>query len=354
MANMNIRTPRFYIDRVNYLLNRGIGSSHFKIESTDASDNTVGMNAGFDNLELFDMKPLNQVTFDTNANRQDHVIISIDDRFGSRKTNFVAILNHNMHSANAKVRISHDNSTEGNVQNDDLTGATAIANVTQVTNADNISSNIITPDSDGHTIVTFDEIASRFIGIQFEGSRNEDDSGAGDYFDGSNDLAIGCILVGEFYDMPHSPDLAVKRSIKYDKQKIQESVGGQRYSNMSSFGRTLTSTGSRSPFHTYDDSSSGSPEVYGGRITYDMKFSYLASDKIMPSTYNVINQGDDTVVSDIWNLTHGSHTPFIFTQDKTSTNESDYLFARFAQDRLDMTQVAPDVFDISMKIEEEF
>tara|TARA_R110002020_G_scaffold237025_4_gene449306 strand:+ start:215 stop:1315 length:1101 start_codon:yes stop_codon:yes gene_type:complete len=366
MANMNIRTPRFYIDRVNYLLNRGIGSSHFKIESTNASDNTVGMNAGFDNLELFDMKPLNQVTFDTNsssAKRQDHVIISIDDRFGSRKTNFVAILNHNMHSANSKFKIVFDASTESHVQAENFPDANRVQ-ATQVFNgavaddsvndADGNAHKIITPSADGHTIITFDEISARFIGIQFEGSRNSGDSGAGNYFDGSNDLAIGCILVGEFYDMPHSPDLAIKRSIKYDKQKIQESLGGQRYSNITSFGRTLTSTGSKSPFHTYDDSSSGFPEVYGGRITYDMKFSYLSSDKIMPTTYNVANQGDDTVVSDIWNLTHGNHTPFIFTQDGTSTSESDYLFARFAQNSLDMTQVAPDVFDISMKIEEEF
>jgi len=74
----------------------------------------------------------------------------------------------------------------------------------------------------------------------------------------------------------------------------------------------------------------------------------------MPSTYDIQTQADDTVVSDIWNYTHGSHIPFIFTQDGTSTDESDYLFARFAQDSLSMTQVAPDVFDVSMKIEEEF
>jgi hypothetical protein len=30
------------------------------------------------------------------------------------------------------------------------------------------------------------------------------------------------------------------------------------------------------------------------------------------------------------------------------------MFARFAQNSLDMTQVAPDVFNISMRIEEEF
>ena len=85
-----------------------------------------------------------------------------------------------------------------------------------------------------------------------------------------------------------------------------------------------------------------------------MKFSYMSSDKIMPSAYDVTVGSSETVVEDVWNKTNGSHLPFIFTQDNSSTDESDYMFARFAQNSLNMTQVAPDVFDISMKIEEEF
>jgi hypothetical protein len=46
--------------------------------------------------------------------------------------------------------------------------------------------------------------------------------------------------------------------------------------------------------------------------------------------------------------------PFIFTSDGSSTAESDYLFARFGQNSLDMSQVALDTFNVSMKIEEEF
>ena len=53
-------------------------------------------------------------------------------------------------------------------------------------------------------------------------------------------------------------------------------------------------------------------------------------------------------------MTNGSHIPFVFTTDGTSTSESDYLFARFGQNSFDMTQVAPDVFNVSMRIEEEF
>ena len=74
----------------------------------------------------------------------------------------------------------------------------------------------------------------------------------------------------------------------------------------------------------------------------------------MPSDYKSEVSGSDTVVADVWNRTSGNLLPFIFTTDGSSTEESDYLFARFAQNNLDMTQVAPDVFNTSMKIEEEF
>ena len=67
-----------------------------------------------------------------------------------------------------------------------------------------------------------------------------------------------------------------------------------------------------------------------------------------------IDRDDDAVIEDVWNMTNGRHLPFVFTTDGTSTAESDYLFARFGQDSFNMTQVAPDVFDVSMKIEEDF
>ncbi len=74
----------------------------------------------------------------------------------------------------------------------------------------------------------------------------------------------------------------------------------------------------------------------------------------MPTKYNEFQPNEEAIIEDLWNKTNGRHTPFIFTQDGTSSDYSDYLFARFKQDKLDMTQVAPDVFNVSMRIEEEF
>tara|TARA_R100001463_G_scaffold6723_1_gene21785 strand:+ start:8854 stop:9891 length:1038 start_codon:yes stop_codon:yes gene_type:complete len=345
MANLNIRTPRFYVDRINYILNRGrtIAQS-CEIQATNTGANKVGLKSGSEVADLIDMRPLNQAVFDTSASTDamaDTVITRFDFAFGSYVTNFVAILNHNMTSADAKFSIGYG--TEAQVETIGFTGGTVVTPSVVLNGTQN--SNIVTPQSDGHTLVTFDSAGSSDWGIQFQGSNSGN-------FDDSNDLKIGCILIGEMYNMPVSPDLNVTRSIIFDKQNMQESLGGQRFSNLSSVGKRYISEQSKSPFHNY--TSNGARGFYGGRMSYDMKFSYLNSSDIMPDDYSSFN--DNSVVDDLWNATHGSHIPFIFTQDGSAgtPSESDFLFARFAQDSLKMNQVAPDVFDVSMKIEEEF
>ena len=304
--------------------------------------------------ELFDLKPMNQCSWDTHSSGtlvDDHVVINMDTG-GGFNVDFIAILNHNMHSSDAKLKIGHS-ATEANVNNADanLTSATNAANVTEVINAGGITNNVITPEADGSTIVTFDASSNRYWYIQFEGSGGlANDAGGTQEFDGTTPLKVGCVIFGEFYDAPHAPDLSLKRSIVYDGVNVQESAGGQRYGNATNRGRRFVGTGNQTPFVR----ASQSYYVYGGRMAYDMNFSYLSSDDVMPSDYKSEVSASDTVVADVWNRTSGNLLPFIFTSDGSSTAESDYLFARFAQDSLDMSQVALDTFNISMRIEEEF
>ena len=78
----------------------------------------------------------------------------------------------------------------------------------------------------------------------------------------------------------------------------------------------------------------------------------------MPDEYDTWNVSDDSVVEDVWNHTNGPHLPFIFSIDNSTGEEGDnaetqHMFARFGQQSLDMTQVANDIWNISMRIEEE-
>jgi len=343
MANMNISTPRFYPDIVNFLMSRGLGQDgNFDVIT---GSNLIGVQTGSE-AELFDMRPLNKVDFNTSAATSDHVLVNIDTQSTSTKKSFVAILNHNMASADAKVLIKASN-TESYVQAVNMGSATSMVNPVQVVNADAIGSSIVIPATDGSTIVRFDESALRYWGIQFEGNSSNTFS--------STDLFVGCILIGEYYDMPHAPDLNVTRMISYNRlNDLQESHGGQRFSNLKSYGRTAEST-SKSPFTT----ASNGYDSQGGRLIYDMNFSFINSTDLMPDEYDIIAD-DDNFVDDVWNKTNGNHIPFIFSIDKDSEGdnadnaESEHIFGRFANNSLDMQQVAPNVFNVSLTVEEEF
>jgi hypothetical protein len=159
-------------------------------------------------------------------------------------------------------------------------------------------------------------------------------------------------MIGEYYEMPHAPDMNITRIISYNRMNdLQESHGGQRFSNLKSFGRTAGST-SKSPFTT----ASNGYESQGGRLIYDMNFSFLDSSDLMPDEYDII-AADDNFVDDVWNMTNGNHIPFIFSIDKSSEGdnaESEHIFGRFANNSLDMAQVAPNVFNVKLTVEEEF
>jgi hypothetical protein len=363
MANQSIRTPRFYIDEISYLLSRGVAQNgEFDVTATHAGNTFMGTFTTGSEPELFDMKPLNKCTFDTSADTDGHVLITIDTQSATSKKSYIAILNHNLVSSVGKIRISAGDiasdviAVDGaNADTADITWAndtlTEVVNADTTTAATDDKSVVIEPAANGTTIVTFPETGLRYWGIQFEG--NTTNTGvATDGTWGSTDLFVGGIMIGEYFDMPHAPDLSVKRSIAFDSVSVQESVGGQRYSNMASHGRQATLT-TRSPFVT----GSYQQNIYGGRLSFDMSFSYLASTDVMPDEYGSIQDTDDAVIEDVWNKTNGPHLPFIFSVDKDSAGdnaESEHIFARFAQNSIDMSQVALDTFNVSMKIEEEF
>ena len=359
MAKMDVFTPRFYTDQINYQLSRGAAQNgNFDVTATGGV--FQGLQTGTE-AELFDMNPLNKVDFDTSANNTDHVLVTIDTG-GTVKVSYVAILNHNLATAVGKIRIfAGDEATDvtavdgGNADTGDIAWAdntvTEVVNGDTTTAASDDKSVVIEPATDGSTIVRFAEQSNRYWGIQFEGNTTNTGVATNGTW-GSTDLFLGCLMIGEVYDAPMSSDLSLTRSIVFDKVNVQESIGGKRYSNMVSSGRTETST-TNSPFSVASEQG----HVHGGRIIYDLSWSYLASSDLMPAEYDSISSTDDSVVGDLWNKTNGPALPFIFSCDKDSEGndaESEHIFARFAQNSLSMNQVAYKLWSINFKIEEEF
>ena len=342
MANMNIATPRFYTDLISYNIARGVSQNgNYDIQATNSGSNLVGIGSGGGvEMDLFDLRPLNQVTLNTSrtaTEQADHVVITLD-MLGNHTINYIAILNHNINTATAKIRVSASD-TKAHVEAVDFGSATAINSVSEIVNADNISSNVITPAADGSTIFTFTGSHLRYWGIQLEGY-------AGNF--SSTALKIGSIMVGRYYDMPLAPDLNIKRSIQYDKTRIQESLGGQKYASTSSLGRV-----SGSPFSL----GSNQYAMHGGRLGYDMNFSYLQNTDTMPDEYGSVEYTDTSFVGNVWNITDGNNRPFIFSVDNDSSGtdaESEHIFTRFNQDSLEMNQSAHNVFNIGISLLEEF
>ena len=342
MANMNIRTPRFYCDKISYLMSRGVAQNgEFDVVGGSGS---IAPESGTE-AELFDMNPLNLVTFDTTVNSgDDQVLVSIDTHSTATQKSFVAILNHNLNSCTGMVRIrASDDPAHMVINLGDATSYTP----SDIVNGD-VSAGFVKPDVDGSTIITFaaGEQNERYWGIQFEGSNSNK-------FHNSTKLTVGAIMIGEIFEMPHAPDMNITRMISYNRMNdLQESYGGQRFSNLKSFGRTASST-SKSPFTT----ASNGYDTYGGRIIYDMNFSFISAANMMPDEYDIIPNDEDNFVSDVWNMTNGNHLPFIMSIDKDSEGdnaESEHLFCRFANNSLDMKQIAPDMYNISLTVEEEF
>lgn len=330
MSYSRIATPRFYVDTPNWKISRGLTTSNFsKITGT--------FNTGSTAIDLIDMKPLNRCSFDTSGNPTTHIILQWDAQATSTadKFDYVAILNHNLVSAEGKIRVAYKATA--------FTGAgegTTVSNVSVIVNGTE-SSEIVTPSSNGSTILTFDEVTSndgRYWAIEIEDDANFS----------ATDLEIGCIMMGEYYDMPHTPEYNIKRNFEYDGVTVQKAIGGGEFANATHFGGddfvgNIFGQPFRQRATTYF-------RRVGGRIGYNMAFKYLNDTDIMPSDLSA--PWGDTAFHDIWNKTSGRFIPFIFAVDGTSTTMGDYIFARFNQDSFDATQVAPLVWDMNLKIRE--
>lgn len=334
MTFQRIQTPRFYVDHINWLISRGIAPSEFTMVT---GSDLIDHDSGFVDAELFDMNPSRQVVFstsDSSTTRADHLLFTIDKQATSIGTDFIAILNHNLKSANAQFYMHSSTSAITSV-NPANHSAAPILNASE-------SSDIFTPASDGDSIIELSSITNRFVALQIEGVSSA--------FSSSNDVKIGAILIGKKFDMPTSPDLGVVRSVEYGND-ILETPAGKRFSQARFLEGNLSSTTqSGQPFRSVG---TNAYMRFGGRTQYDLNFSFVSDENLTSS--NLANLGEDgTFINDVWNKTGGSHIPFIFTPDSTSTTAGDYLFARFGQNVFTSTQVASRVFNTSLSIVEEF
>ncbi len=185
-----------------------------------------------------------------------------------------------------------------------------------------------------------------------------------DYIEQELPIKIGSLLYGNYYEMPHSPDLNLTLTREYAGVKVLETKGGA----------TLTNTNYESPSKW---GNAGCWELYqgdtpvqnlsrSGRRVWDLSFSYISDSDLFPdmsalnnfgdSTYTEGGDHENTLLNDynffsvVLNKTQG--LPFIFQPDSSNNNSDQFAIARFDQNSFQFRQVAHNTYNIKLKIRE--
>ena len=75
------------------------------------------------------------------------------------------------------------------------------------------------------------------------------------------------------------------------------------------------------------------------------------NDDLTTDTNNVLGESD-TFLAKVLHRVQGSHLPFIFQIDSTTAASDGFALARFDQKRFNLKQVAPNIYNLSLKISE--
>ena len=175
---------------------------------------------------------------------------------------------------------------------------------------------------------------------------------------------MGCMTFGKFIDMPHSPDLSVKKSVEYDGVNIKRSLGGADFVQINHQGQPDWLVGE--PWTVKNYASNGRVGR-NGRRAWDLNFSYISNDDLFYDLRERVVGGSATrsdgvetafnstdEIQQIYDLTLGGALSFVFCPDSSKTNHYDLEFAvcKLDQDSLVATQVAFQTWNISMRVVE--
>jgi len=356
MSYNRIRTPRAYVDKISRDLSNGyITNSQF---TTVRNDGNAFLLEHGHILDLFDLKPHRYVKIPKETKR---FYIQFDTKYSSEplgESNFVAILGHNMFSANVNfaVQTSDSETFSSNVQtvsDADYTGFSALINC----QADGANNAWISPQLNGYSLFTWTDSGdssqdNRYVRFTFI----EDPDPAADY---DEDLYIGSIMYGEYLDFPANADVGYSIAYDYDESTRKRAIGGSDYSTITHYGSPMwPTTLSNSTYSSTTNIGSTSNNPYdfmkrAGRKKISMNFSNVADTNIFPEheTSSGSYLDSDIFHSALYQQLAGSHLPFLFGYDNTSTHSSDYGLYRLANS-LNAKQVAANTFNFKMDLEE--
>ena len=339
-----VKTPRFYVDMPTFLHATG----------------QLGWDSVLGGAELLYMNCANP-----NVSEGTNDLFKIGNTDNDPKTsipiNFVALLNHNLNTDPNGVTVRSYKGLDENVTpNEILNTATGSA---EIINSQGLYN--------GTSIFEFTEQNDYFRGFVIYS--------AGDGYAAQNPQ-LGSMVVGKYFDCPHTPDLNLTMSRRFDGIKRQRTVGGKTLANIYYDGPTEWTMNNADgttykypPFELDTTSDEFNQRVKSGIGRKGLRSWKLTFSYITESDMWIDNEVSNTLISDgestpenndpnpmlsdnsfnfVWNCTLGGTLPFIFTDDKDSNEPDRYAICNFRENSLSVQQVAFNTYKVSMTIDE--
>tara|TARA_Y100000310_G_scaffold265507_2_gene276573 strand:+ start:2017 stop:3003 length:987 start_codon:yes stop_codon:yes gene_type:complete len=326
MAYQNVGTPRFYVNIIEWLDTLGSLSA----DIPEAIDNT------------FKTLPVTPSPYEW-VSQNSVPLFEIPPVLNNQS--FAAILGHNLNNANCWAACASTKSTT-------LTH--------QFNNHSNIV-NWINPAStipyDGFSLFSFDATGTTNIVFAINQTSN-----------------IGSIIIGTYFDMPHSPELKLTMTREMDGVKRVRTKGGSDLVDYKYLGSPLWGDN----LAPWELGGSGANQKLArkGRRSWNLSFNYLSNSDVFPENSALtlfesdVYQGDyimggdppeyttntilnsDSFYSQVIHKTNGGQLPFIFQPDSSNTNSDNWAICKFDMKSFKFSQQSPSSYRISLKIRE--
>ena len=365
MAFQDVATPRFYVNYLEWILNNYRTGTPTLVYSDLDGNETEEENAnlikhtGLSNRSALKITPPNnsisatiKYTIEDGSLNTSNPIL--------QKVNFSYCFGSNLPSF--KVRILSEDS-DGGISTNSFKGTESFDGHSYVANTG------IFPAYDGYSIAGLGDGSF----IQHEDEKVKEIQiriGVTSIwypFDGTESFELSSFGFGRYFDMMHSPELALTYSKSYDGVQKQKSMGGATLVNYNYL--RPPAFGSVGYFELSNADNPLNIPTRTGRRNYQLNFKYLENsttkDSLFPQSEN-LHRFDDTTTftkndtlyddnsfyGDVIHMTQGGTIPFIFQADNDNFSGDQFSVCTFDQKDFNFKQVAPSVYDCSLKIVE--
>ena len=335
----NIRKPAFYVPLCDYLQSLG------NVEYKDDDWNDIHL-LNPTKTHTMELQADEDIVYDVDFTDS----LPIEAMTDSDSFIYIFILGHNFEDINASIQIQL-------IENGTYKNPTTRTLVINDNGADS------TPNYNGFTIFKAKYSVTNVDGYRIKITNNGDSV---------QNVKLGCVSLCSKWNPPHTPDLSVSMVREYDGVATTQTKGGATLSN-ASYTRGGTFWANSYAWElTTNDSEQGTHFLHEmqrtlGRRIWNMNFSYLTPENLMPEIESLHNY--ETSITDsvsiiysqsffarVLNRVQGSHIPFIFQANDTdpNTNPDQWAIVRFDQGNFSITQAAPDLYSLSMKLRESY